>query len=144
VGRGRSTGWNDAVGAWSLDLHGSAAPSIANLVNPQDTPFTVEHPILANPQALTTKDNAPWFFLFAADADTPTRGYFKYTSLMSMGQDVRYFETLVTSDFAVARRNAGTFFVVYRVDEDGGGEDRPLPTSLALLDASGDLEAPSE
>jgi hypothetical protein len=109
-----------------------------------DTSFTVDHEITTNPHALSTKDNAVWFFLYAADTATPTQGYLKYTNLNSMGQDVRYLDTLITADFAVARRNAGTFFVVYRVDEDGGGDDRPLPTWLALLDGSGDLEAPSQ
>jgi hypothetical protein len=145
VGRGKATGYGQGAGSWTIDLHPNAAdPSIANLVTLVDTTFTVDHAIMANPQALTTKDNAPWFFLFAADDSAPSQGYFKYTNLSSMGQDLRYLETLVTSDFAVARRNAGTFFVVYREDQDGTGEDQPLPASLALLDPAGDLEAPSE
>jgi hypothetical protein len=145
VGRGRSTGFGSAPGSWALDLHHAGVdPSIADMISALDVSFSAEHPIVSSPHAAVTKDNAPWFFFFAADSDTPTRGWVKYTSLNSMGQDLRFLQAQITPDFAVARRNAGTFFVVYREDQDGTGAGQPLPTYLALLDSSGDLEAPSE
>jgi hypothetical protein len=145
AGRARSTGWTQSAGVWSLDMHGNDSPpqpSIANWVTGGGTQFSVGHKLLTNPHALTTKDNELWFFFHAAD-DVPSQGYLKYTSLASMGADVRYLETdLVTADYAVARRNAGTFFLVFRVDPSGDGGLRPLDAFLAIFDANGDLVAP--
>ncbi|MBI5481393.1 MAG: hypothetical protein HY906_21215 [Deltaproteobacteria bacterium] len=104
--------------------------------------ISVPHDVLTNPRAVTLGDNNLWYFVHASDADD-LEGWVKLydprpgasgappTEVIAVGAD----DMQVTADYAVAPRQGGGFFLVYRhwTDDRPESINHPLDVFLAPI-----------